>query len=441
MLEAERQRDMCAGSGGRGPTRATTAQAKPGAFYGWRVVGAAFIVAIFGWGLGFYGPPVYLHAVRELRGWSLALVSVAVTAHFLIGAIVVANLPKLYRRFGVSAVTKAGALSLGAGVTGWALAQAPWQLLAATLLSGAGWAAMGAAAVNQIVSPWFIRARPAALSMAYNGASVGGIVFSPLWVAAIALMSFPLAAPAIGVVTVLTIWLLADLTLAKTPRQMGLLPDGDAIGVAAVPVASPSAKPLPGSRLWRDPKFLTLSAGMALGLFAQIGLIAHLFSLLVPALGAQSAGLAMGAATAAAILGRTLVGWLMPAGADRRLVACASYGVQIAGSIACLAAAGTNIPLLLAGVILFGAGIGNATSLPPLIAQVEFTKDDVPRVVALIVAMAQGGYAFAPAAFGLMRELASRETFESAGAAPYVFAAAALIQALAMAALLVGRRR
>jgi hypothetical protein len=441
MLEAERQRDVCAGSGGRGPARTTTAQVKPGAFYGWRVVGAAFIVAIFGWGLGFYGPPVYLHAVRELRGWSLALVSVAVTAHFLIGAIVVANLPKLYRRFGVSAVTKAGALALGAGVTGWAVAQAPWQLLAATLLSGAGWAAMGAAAVNQIVSPWFIRARPAALSMAYNGASVGGIVFSPLWVAAIALMSFPLAAPAIGVVTVLTIWLVADLTLAKTPRQMGLLPDGDAIGVAAVPVASPSAKPLPGSRLWRDPKFLTLSAGMALGLFAQIGLIAHLFSLLVPALGAQSAGLAMGAATAAAILGRTLVGWLMPAGADRRLVACASYGVQIAGSIACLVAAGTNIPLLLVGVILFGAGIGNATSLPPLIAQVEFTKDDVPRVVALIVAMAQGGYAFAPAAFGLMRELASRETFESAGAAPYVFAAAALVQALAMAALLVGRRR
>ena len=77
MLESERQREMCAGSGGRGPTRATTAQAKRGTFYGWRVVGAAFIVAIFGWGLGFYGPPVYLHAVRELRGWSLAIVSVS----------------------------------------------------------------------------------------------------------------------------------------------------------------------------------------------------------------------------------------------------------------------------------------------------------------------------------------------------------------------------
>jgi hypothetical protein len=71
--------------------------------------------------------------------------------------------------------------------------------------------------------------------MAYNGASVGGIVFSPLWVAAIALREFPVAAPAIGVVTAVTVWLLADLTLSKTPRQMGLLPDGDAIAASAVP--------------------------------------------------------------------------------------------------------------------------------------------------------------------------------------------------------------
>jgi len=153
--------------------------ARPVAFYGWRVVGAAFVLAIFGWGLGFYGPPIFLHAVREARGWPLAIVSTAVTAHFLIGAIVVANLPKLYRRFGLPAVTKAAALSLGVAVTAWAVAREPWQLFAATSLSGAGWAAMSGAAVNAIVSPWFARTRPAALAMAYNGASVGGIVFSP----------------------------------------------------------------------------------------------------------------------------------------------------------------------------------------------------------------------------------------------------------------------
>ncbi len=179
---------------------------------------------------------------------------------------------------------------------------------------------------------------------------------------------------------------------------------------------------------------------MAFGLFAQIGLVAHLFSLLVPALGATAAGLAMGAATASAILGRTLVGWAMPAGADRRLVACISYVVQIAGAIALIFAAGTHVPLLVAGVLLFGAGIGNATSLPPLIAQVEFAKGDVLRVVALIVAIAQGGYAFAPLAFGLIREFAPRGAGADVGDVPLFFVVAAILQALAIVAFLLGRR-
>jgi MFS family permease len=130
----------------------------------------------------------------------------------------------------------------------------------------------------------------------------------------------------------------------------------------------------------------------------------------------------------------------MPAGADRRLVAAASYAVQIAGSIAFILAAGTSVPLLIAGVVLFGAGIGNATSLPPLIAQVEFAEGDVPRVVASIVAISQATYAFAPAAFGLIREFAPRVPGVQEGAAPYLFAAAALVQALAIAALLAVRR-
>jgi len=408
-------------------------------FYGWHVVAAVLVLASFGWGLGFYGPPVYLHAVHELRGWSLNVVSTAVTVHFLFGAIVIANLPKLYRRFGLARVTKSGALALAIGVTGWALAQEPWQLFVATPFSGGGWVTMGAAAVNAIVAPWFVRKRPAALASAYNGSSIGGVVFSPLWVAAIGLLGFPRAAIAIGVVVVATIWILADLYCCKTPESMGLRPDGDAPQAAAGSVPVPSAEPLPNTQLWKDWRLVTLAAGMALGLFAQIGLLAHLFSLLVPALGAQLAGFAAGGATAAAILGRTLVGWLMPARADRRLFGCANYVVQILGSLAFLFAAGDNIALLLVGVVLFGAGIGNTTSLPPMIAQAEFSKEDVSRVVPLIVAIGQATYAFAPALFGFIREFAPHSGSASAGAAPWLFLTAALIQTLAVAAFVTGR--
>eukprot|EP01035_Chromulina_nebulosa_P057017 gene57017-78131_t len=57
-------------------------------------------------------------------------------------------------------------------------------------------------------------------------------------------------------------------------------------------------------------------------------------------MGAQLAGFAAGAATVAAIVGRSLVGWLMPAGGDRRVLACASYGAQIIGSLTFLLAGG-----------------------------------------------------------------------------------------------------
>lgn len=415
-----------------------SARQEKGHFFGWRVVAATFVLAMFGWGLGFYGPPIFLDAVQRMHDWPLPVVSAAVTVHFLFGALVVANLPRLYRRFGVPRVTKAGAFLLAVGIVGWANAEAPWQLFAATLPSGAGWVAMGAAAVNAIISPWFVRARPKALATAYNGASIGGVVFSPLLVAVIGQFGFPMASALVGLAMVVIVWLLADLVFAHTPAGLGQAPDGAAPDTPARPAAAPDARPLSGRAIWSDRRFLTLAAGMALGLFAQAGLLAHLFSLLVPAMGPQNAGLAMGLATASAIAGRTLVGWLMPAGADRRLVACASYGVQICASLTLIAAAGTSVPLLLLGVVLFGAGIGNATSLPPLIAQVEFSKEDVARAVALIVAIGQATYAFAPVTFGIVRM-----TFgdASGAAAPHVFAAAGLIQGLAVAAFLIGRRR
>ena len=401
-------------------------------FYGWTVVAAAFVVAVFGWGVGFYGPPIYLKAVQDTRGWSIALVSAAVTVHFLVGAIVVANLPGLYRKFGLAPMTVAGAVSLALGVAGWALAVSPWQLFVATLFSGAGWVALSAAGINAMVSPWFNRRRPAALSTAYNGASIGGVIFSPLWVALIDWGGFPVAAMSVGLVMVAVIVILSLHVLNRTPESMGLRPDGES---AAAPTTG-FISCAPASNLWRDRAFLTLALAMALGLFAQIGLIAHLFSLLVPAMGAQGAGLAAGLATASAIGGRTLVGWMMPASADRRVVGALNHGVQILGYCAFLAAAGTSIPLLLLGVLLFGAGIGNTTSMPPLIAQTEFAKADVVRVVALATAVSQAFYAFAPAVFGVIRDVTASGNGE---AVPAVFVTAAVFQVAAALAYWSGR--
>jgi hypothetical protein len=78
-------------------------------FFGWKVVAAAFTVAVFAWGIGFYGPAVFLAALHAERGWPVSVISSAITAHFLLSAILVARLPDLHRRYGLVRVTRAGA--------------------------------------------------------------------------------------------------------------------------------------------------------------------------------------------------------------------------------------------------------------------------------------------------------------------------------------------
>lgn len=406
----------------------------PGPFHGTTVVRAAFVLALFGWGVGFYGPPIYLHAVVVRTGWPLALVSGAVTVHFLWGAAVVACLPRLHARWGIPATTLWGAVALALGVAGWAHASQPWQLFGAALLSGGGWVPLGAAGINAMVSPWFTRQRPAALSRAYNGASIGGMVFSPLWGTLMAHIGFAQAAWAVGVCMVAVVGWLVRLALSVTPAALGQSPDDKTDGAPSRRAPWPpdiSWPTLPGHTLWTNRRFQTLAAAMALGLFSQIGLLTHLYSLLSPGLGTQGAGWAIALATACAIGGRTLSARCLLFTGDRRTVACTSWAVQMFGALLLLISPGQG-PLLWAGIVLFGAGIGNTTSLPPLVAQTDFAAQDVARVVALIVALSQALYALAPLSFALL--LATDQ------GTSLFFGAAACLQLLALALLWSGRQ-
>jgi hypothetical protein len=98
---------------------------------------------------------------------------------------------------------------------------------------------------------------------------------------------------------------------------------------------------------------------------------------------------------------------ILPGGANWRMLGATVFGVQVAGSIALIAAAGSSIPLLLSGCVLFGLGVGNVGSLSPLIAQAEFARVDVARVIALVVAMNQVVFAFGPVVLGVLRDATS----------------------------------
>ena len=150
-------------------------------YHGWLVVAAAFIVALYGFGLGFYGPGIYLVALKELYGWPVDELSSAITSYYVLGATLLFFwVGPLFDRHGARIVVLAGTVAMACGTMLLAHVTRPWHVYAAFAVMSAGWATMSGAAINIIVAPWFDKRRGLAVSWALNGASAGGIIIAPL---------------------------------------------------------------------------------------------------------------------------------------------------------------------------------------------------------------------------------------------------------------------
>jgi hypothetical protein len=84
-------------------------------FPGWSVVWVALVVALFAWGMGFYGPGVFLPTLHATKDWPISTISAAITSHFLVGAAMVVDLPEVHCALGIARATIIGALLTSVG--------------------------------------------------------------------------------------------------------------------------------------------------------------------------------------------------------------------------------------------------------------------------------------------------------------------------------------
>jgi MFS family permease len=395
-------------------------------FYGWNVVAATFVMALFSFGLGFYGLTVYVAALQRLHGWSASAVSAPITLYYVAGALLTAAIGGLYERFGPRVLVAAGSVAMAAGLAALGLVRQPWQLYPAFLVMAVGWGAMSGAAINIILAPWFVRRRGLVVSIAFNGATLGGVIVAPALIPLIGAVGFTRALIIAALALVVTLLVVAAGVMRRGPEALGLGPDGD-------PRPSTRGEPSVGGeprwradalRTWR---FWSVSAPFALGLAAQVGVLTHLVALVTPALGAGGAGRAVSTTTAAAVIGRLLTGVVV----DRlngRVVASTTLVIQIIG-LALLASAPSAAGVY-AGCALFGLGVGNLTTLPGLILAVEWPRERFSTLVGLAVGINQFTFAFGPSLVGVLRDWGG--TYGPA------LGACAALQAMAAATILLG---
>ena len=396
-------------------------------FYGWRVVGACFVIASFAWGLGLFGASVYLQAVTAVHGWPVSEVSSAITLFFLVSACVQRTVGRSIDRFGPRPILLIGAVSLGAGVALIGQASAMWQLFPCFVLIGLGWSTLSTTGISATVAPWFERHQGRSMTLAIMGASVGAIIGVPMLLFVLARLGLEGGLLATGLFAIAVLLPLIGLVLRfRGPGDLGLSRDGDDAlpGDAGSPTLAHAAiTGRPRVLLW------SATAGFALALLVQIGFITHHVALVQPLLGLAGAGLLVSATGVTAFVGRLVLASIVDR-VDVRWLACA---VMVAQTLA-LAALSIypTAAVMIAASFVYGYGIGHVTTLGPVVVRREFGAQAFGSTYGSAATVIQLTSAFGPAAFGVLRD--------RFGGYDAALAIAAGITALACLALLIGGR-
>ena len=277
-------------------------------YHGWLVVAAAFLIALYGFGIGFYGPGIYLVALNELHGWPTSELSSAITTYYVLGATLLFFwVGPLFDRHGARKVVVVGTIAMACGVVLLALVTQQWHVYAAFAVMSVGWATMSGAAINIIVAPWFDSRRGVALRWAMNGASAGGITIAPLLTFLIARFGFAFAIASVSASMLATLIPVAIVMLRPRRADEYDPVDGGAHSDTAPqcsPASAAEALSLRLIALLRSGVFISISVPFALGLTAQVGFLTHQVGFLSPTTGTVAAGWAVSLTTFAAVLGR-----------------------------------------------------------------------------------------------------------------------------------------
>jgi MFS family permease len=401
----------------------------PRYFYGWNVLAATFVMALFSFGLGFYGLTVYVATLQRLHGWSAAVVSAPVTVYYVAGALLTTVIGDLYQRLGPRLVVAGGSVAMAGGLALLGVVTEPWQLYPAFVVMSLGWGAMSGAAINIILAPWWERRRGFVVSLAFNGATLGGVVIAPALIPLIGALGFTRALAVAAATLLVVLVAVAAAVLETGPETRGLAPDGDPTPRArSEPTGGgPPPRRRDALRTWR---FWSVSAPFALGLAAQVGVLTHLVAVVLPVLGAGGAAGAVGLTTAAGVIGRLGTGIVVDR-LNRRVVASVTLLVQIGGLV--LLAWAPSGSAVYAGCALFGLGVGNLTTLPGLVLAVEWPRERFASLVGLVVGINQFTFAFGPSLVGVVRDWA--------GAYGPALGACMLLQGVAAVVMLLGPGR
>ena len=206
-------------------------------FYGWVVVGGAFVVLFTAYGTQ-YAFGVFFAELLDEFGWSRASLSGIFSLYAFLYCVLGLLAGRLTDLWGPRVVIAMGGVFLGVGLAGMSRVSQLWHpYLLYGIVAALG---MSTAYVpcNATVVKWFVRQRGLALGVATSGGSLGTFALPPVAAVLVGALGWRWAYVLFGAGIFLTLNLVATV-MRRDPEVLGLSPDGAAWSAATAAPATP----------------------------------------------------------------------------------------------------------------------------------------------------------------------------------------------------------
>jgi MFS family permease len=367
-------------------------------FYGWWIVGAAFITALYVGGVIFYGFTAIFEPIANDMGWSYAQVSLAASLRGLELGILAPVTGILTDRLGPRRLIFSGAVVTALGLFMLSRTTSLATFYGAFALIAIGMSATTLTVLMTAIANWFRLKIGIASGIAMSGFGFSGLMI-PLIVRLIEVYDWRMTMIILAAGMLLIVMPLS-FVFRHRPERYGYFPDGR----KEVPAAQGINTTQPPTREF------SMQAGQAFktGTFWRMAFTFMIHALLVSTVTTHvmpylsSIGISRSRASFVAMIlpimsvgGRLSFGWLGDRYGRRRTVA-AAFAMMTAGMLLFNYASAIGLWLLFPFILLFGIGYGGSTATRPSMVAEYFGRANYGTILGLIVGINAAGAFIGP---------------------------------------------
>jgi MFS family permease len=359
-----------------------TAERQKRAFYGWRIVVAAFLNLFLTTGIVYYGFPVFYVSLTHSLGFTRQQATSGIFFGFVLTAPMFGLLAgALIDRVGARAI-----ILCGIGLSGLSLAlmgtmASVRQYYLLCMTEVVGYVLAGPIPNQVLIANWFRARRGRAMGYAYLGLGLGGAVSPVLIEWLIQNSGWRRAFEVIGTAIIVILFPAGIWITRSSPQEMGLQPDGVSSDDAKVPAEGVSGVSVGQAIRTLDFWLLLVGSSVTIGAIGTV--IGHFVLYLRDAgHGVGWASRMLSVLLISSLTGRVIVGYV----ADRftRKNVMALFYLLLALAIPLLFLGDSNRAILAFSVI-FGFAMGADYMMIPLVAADCFGLAALGKLLALII--------------------------------------------------------